>query len=43
MFEGSEFGSGSLAGNKDFGAFMLVLALILTRICSYSLTQQFPA
>jgi hypothetical protein len=29
VFEGSEFRSGSLAGNKDLGAFLVVLALIL--------------
>ncbi len=29
VFEGSEFGSGYLAGNKDLGAFLFVLALIL--------------
>lgn len=29
-FEGTEFGSGSLAGNKDIGGLLYIVALILT-------------
>ena len=30
MFEGTEFGSGSLAGNQVFASFLFVLAVVLT-------------
>jgi len=30
MFSGTEFGAGSLAGNKDLGGFLFLVALILT-------------
>jgi hypothetical protein len=30
MFEGTEFGSGSLAGDKDLGVLLFVMALVLT-------------